>query len=770
MTASGRRIFLPIALRLLAGSGLAIAVPAGRLAAQATPPPEPLGAAALAGRALAEGLPYRATRLLEPLLSFPGRGPQDPQLVLLAARAAGGWDGWGNVVRLLANEPWLDQLEAGEGRALLARARLERGEGAALDDALAAVRTAPEEALGARLVTLARALDQANLGDSAAAVYRRAAARFPSIADWLLLRAAALTADSAIRAGLYHAVALPAAMTRIRWTEAEARERAGDLAGAARAYESVGATLPALRLRLEAAPRPHSAEATALKRQLLGLLVSGATADDARGAIALLDARFAPLTREDELAVARRAAVTGPFPRAVEGFAHAALAKPLSESDRMPYGRVLARLGRHREAMAVFATVRSKALRPEAQYQRARSLLAVGRPADALAALRLVAKTMRYDTATAATAGFLAGELLADGRDDAGARKAYLEVAKRFPRTTHGARAALQAALLALLSGEARTAAREFTALAERPAAYGEAPAALYWAGRALLASGDSAAARDRWRALRERYPSSYYAVPASERLGASPVVLAPPGRTPAQADSGARAALDRGALLFGLGLRVEARYEYDRAARVADASPEALLALANAFAERGEDGRAFRLAARAAERSPSPDVALQRLLFPLPRQGILVEEARQAGVDPLLAAALIRQESAFDPAARSVADARGLMQVLPSLGASLARAEGLRDWDPALLYQPEISLHFGLTHLGQMLKRYPRVESALAAYNAGARPADLWLGQRGANDPEVFIERVQYVETRDYIRRVLRNLAVYRALYPERP
>ncbi|HEV8357077.1 MAG TPA: lytic transglycosylase domain-containing protein [Gemmatimonadales bacterium] len=770
MTASGRPFLLPTALRLIAGAGLAIGVPAGRLAAQAAPPHGPLGAAALAGRALEQGQPYRATRLLEPLLAFPGGAPDEPQLVLLAARAAAGWDGWGNVVRLLAREPWLDQREAGEGRALLARARLERGDSAALDDAVAAVRTAPGEALGSRLVTLARALDQANRSDSAAAVYRRAAARFPSIADWLLLRAAGVTADSSARAGLYHAVVLPAATPRIRWTEAEARERAGDLAGAARAYASVGATLSALRLRLAAVPRPDSAAGSALKRELLGLLAPRATGDDALGAIALLDARFAPLTREDQLAVARRAAVTGPFPRAIEGFAHAGLTKPLSESDRITYGRVLARLSRHREAMALLATVRSRALRPEAQYQRARSLLAVGRRADALAALRLVSTTMRYDTATAATAGFLAAELLVDGRNDAGARKAYLDVAKRFPRTGHGERAALQAALLALLGGNARTAAREFTALAERPAGYGEAPAALYWAGRALLAAGESAAARARWRAVRERYPSSYYSVPASERLGASPVVLSPPGRTPAPADSGIRAALDRGALLFGLGLRLEARLEYDRAARVADASPEALLALANALAERGEDGRAFRLAARAAERSPSQDVALQRLLFPLPRQGSLVGEARQAGVDPLLAAALIRQESAFDPAARSAADARGLMQVLPSLGASLARAEGLRDWDPALLYQPEINLHFGLTHLAQMLKRYPRLEAALAAYNAGGRPAELWLGLRGADDPEVFIERVQYVETRDYVRRILRNLAVYRVLYPELP
>ena len=110
-------------------------------------------------------------------------------------------------------------------------------------------------------------------------------------------------------------------------------------------------------------------------------------------------------------------------------------------------------------------------------------------------------------------------------------------------------------------------------------------------------------------------------------------------------------------------------------------------------------------------------------------------------------------------------------MQVVPSLGASLARAEGIRDWDPVLLYQPEVNLHFGLLHLADALRRFPHIEPALASYNAGSRPANQWLALPGAAaDPEVYIERIQYVETRDYVRRVLRNLAVYRVLYPTGP
>lgn len=715
-----------------------------------------------AARALAEGRPYRATRLLAPLLA--AGASRDSVTVLLAARAAAGWEGWGSVVRLLGTAPWLDSYENGEGRALLARARVERAEPAA-DDARRAV-AAPGADLGPRLVTLARAFDRADLLDSAAATYRRAATALPAIADWLRLRAAGVIADSTQRNALLGSVSLPPAVARTGWTDALARDRTGDPRGAARIYDSLGASVAALRLRLRAiqAEGGDSTERAGVRRAVTGLLGTRLSAEDSRDAIALLDDAFAPLTRGEELLVARRAAATDRVPRAVLGYSRAAGIKPLGESDRLGQGAALARLGRHREAMALFATIRSRDLTPEAQYRRARSLLAVGRRPEAIALLRQVARVYQYDSVTAATAGFAAGDLLVDDHNDIRAREAYREVARRFPRTGHGARAAFQAALLAYLQGSPRVAAQEFTALSERASDRSEGIAALYWSGRALLAAGDTVTARARWRAVLDRFPTSYYVLPASERLGVPPIGGQPttPFRAP---DSEVLAALDRAALLDNLGLRVEARFEYDRVSREAAAAPAKVLAVASAYVERGLPGRAYRLASRIT------DGGGLRLAFPLPRPAAFAEEARQAGLDPLLISAIIRQESAFDPGARSVADARGLMQVIPSLGASLARGEGLADWDASLLYQPEINLRFGFTHLAQALKRYPRLEAALAAYNAGTRPADRWLALPGAAvDPEVYIERIQFVETRDYVRRILRNLAVYRALYPAAP
>lgn len=731
----------------------AVCVPRGGVA-QAAPNLERTTRLAAAEQALAQGKAFQATQVLAPLLGAPAT--RDPATVLLAARAAAGWEGWGSVVRLLAQQPWLDALAGGEGRALLARARVERGE-PAVDDARRAAAAAGGEAMAPRLVVLARAFDRARQLDSAALYYQRAAELLPLVGDWLRLRAAGVSANSAARGALLRGVSLPAAVPRIRWTEALARDRGGDWREAARLYERLGATLAAARISLR--ETQDAGELATVRRELVALLTPRVSVEDARDAIALLDAAFPKLSGEEELVVARCASAAEPA-RAAMGFARAARAHRLLDADKLSYGSALARLGRHREAMALLATIRSKELRAQVQYLRARSLLASGARSEAIAALRGVAVGFPPDSATVASAGYLAGDLLVAGGADEAGRQAYLEVARRFPRTSHGPRAALQAALIAWVRGDRAAAGTEFAGLAERAGESSEGVAALYWSGRALAAAGDSAGATARWRSLLDRFPASYYTVPAAERLGVS-AVREPPPVLSAPADSSVSASLDRASLLERLGLRVEARFEYELLSRQAESNAGMLLGTARAFFERGLTGRGYRLALRAAEPTP------QRLAFPLP-SGKTMEEAREAGLDPLLVASLIRQESAFDPNARSRADARGLMQVLPSVGAGLAPASGIGLWDPALLYQPDINIHFGVAHLAQMLRRYSGLPVALAAYNAGGRAASRWLALPGAaQDPEVYIERIQFLETRDYVRRVLRNLAVYRVLYP---
>ena len=83
------------------------------------------------------------------------------------------------------------------------------------------------------------------------------------------------------------------------------------------------------------------------------------------------------------------------------------------------------------------------------------------------------------------------------------------------------------------------------------------------------------------------------------------------------------------------------------------------------------------------------------------------------------------------------------------------------------LLYQPDLNVHFGLKHFAERLVACDgQIEATLAAYNAGEGPVNRWLKRPGTADPEVFIERIPYVETRDYVRRVRYNEARYQSLY----
>ena len=146
--------------------------------------------------AVSQGRAWRATRALAPVLSDPAR--RTPDVVLLAATAAGEWRGWDEVDSLLTGQPWIDTLQAGRGRVLLARSALEQGEDSiARLHAEAAVASALDaRERGRRMVILARALDRLGVRDSARASYVRASRGLPEISDWLILRAAALTPDA----------------------------------------------------------------------------------------------------------------------------------------------------------------------------------------------------------------------------------------------------------------------------------------------------------------------------------------------------------------------------------------------------------------------------------------------------------------------------------------------------------------------------------------------------------------------------------------------
>ena len=335
----------------------------------------------------------------------------------------------------------------------------------------------------------------------------------------------------------------------------------------------------------------------------------------------------------------------------------------------------------------------------------------------------------------------------------------------RYPTSRFAAPARFRAAMVELLTGDAAMAAREFDELGHKYPRSDEAPASVYWAGRAWAIAGDSVKAHARWRKAAQGDPSSYYASLAARRLGL-PAWVPPQAPDSFMAVPEADSAVARAALLGRLGLTTEARWEHERLAQSVESSSERLLAVANAMRGQGLASQAIQLARKALARGAPADARTYRLLYPVVHQDALLAEASEQGLDPSLVAALIRQESMFNPSATSPAGARGLMQVMPQLGGRLAESLSYPVWDPVLLYQPDVSLQLGSYHLQELAVRYTEPGQILAAYNAGVSRVERWAKRTGVDDPEVFAERIPFVETRGYVRIISRNQELYRSLY----
>jgi soluble lytic murein transglycosylase len=731
-----------------------------------------------ADSALIAAQPWRATQILTPLLADPRT--RTPDAVILAARAAAAWEGWPTVRRLLEHETWLDTKFDRLGRRLMAEADLaEFRNPQAVVDAVAAVaggakRDRDEQAK--RLVLLARAYDRLDQLDSAAATYRRARPLLPDLADWLALRIAAVTRDSSTRASLFATVALPAAAPRIPWAEALARDRLDDLDGAAERYEKLGAHVAAIRVRWRGATTDSLRRALATR--LAELMQGTSSVTEARDALDLVNQIDPPLTREERLMVARRAAVVTRPQDAVDEFARAAKEAPLTAADRVTYGTALGAVSRWTDAADVFAGVSDPALGGRAAYYHARALMRGGQQDAAVPLLHQVVRRFPSDTFAAATALHLLGDLAIDAGFADSARTDYLTLVARYPTSTLRPHAIVLAALIAFEAGKPAVTIRELYHALETHLVPNETDASRYWLARARMAAGDTATAIASLWELAARGPDNYYAVRAAARLDTIPwSINSVPAIVPPDSLDGVFA---RAARLDALGMDAEARFERDRIA--ADARGADGERVGEAFFSRGFMSRAAQLASRAVAAGAPKDVNIWQLMYPMPFASTLRETARREQVDPLLVASVIRQESGFEPHATSRTNARGLMQVEPATGHDLAQLLGFPDFDPALLWIGPVNLVLGIHHFAASLARYPEIERGLAAYNAGTARVDRWTmsplnGQlrtaEHVRDPvedvEIFVERIPFVETRDYVRAIIRNRAVYRMLYEKR-
>ncbi|MEM6792494.1 MAG: transglycosylase SLT domain-containing protein [Acidobacteriota bacterium] len=157
-----------------------------------------------------------------------------------------------------------------------------------------------------------------------------------------------------------------------------------------------------------------------------------------------------------------------------------------------------------------------------------------------------------------------------------------------------------------------------------------------------------------------------------------------------------------------------------------------------------------------------------RKLLYPFRYSFLILRESRKRDVDPYLLAGLIREESRFDPDAFSGASARGLTQFVFPTAREIARGEaGIGPLEPADLHRPEIAVALGAAYLQRLDERMGgATERVIAAYNAGEPQAELWRRYCLSDEPEEYLSKVAFRETRSYLRKVLTSRAHYEDLY----
>lgn len=397
---------------------------------------------------------------------------------------------------------------------------------------------------------------------------------------------------------------------------------------------------------------------------------------------------------------------------------------------------------------------------PEALYRRATLLWNRDRDLEAEAAFVEFRHRYPGDPRTPDVLYALARLAEAEGHDDEAAA-AYARLAEAYPASAVAREARWRAGWIRYRNGQYADAAATF----QRAAAGAAAPAAadsLYWQARSLERAGNRGAADAIYRRLLAEAPASYYAYWAEKRLGRAPAHPAAPPPAPAAGGLGAAPpGTDsyhwvRARELQAMGLNAPARAELRAFERGTAGVPGATAPTLAAYQAAGGYRDAIRLA-------QSRGISDPAVLYPFAFWPQVVRSTSGSGVDPLLVLALMRQESLFDPEARSGADARGLMQLLPATAERTARANG-RSSPQGKLYDPAVNITLGVAYLQQLLRAYNGDPlKALAAYNGGEAAVAKWEQRFGSLPADELVESITYRETRDYVKRVMGNYRRYR-------
>ena len=548
---------------------------------------------------------------------------------------------------------------------------------------------------------------------------------------------------------------------------AQAYEAAGDLPQAARAFQEVYFAFPAF---------PPAKEA-----------------GDALGRLhTVLGADFPQPTEEIETARLELLFKASLFKEALQGYEELLASSPSSAHvGEWQLGRARCLLNLHRDAEAgelLSVSLATPALNAERLALMVEGDVREENSSAALAALSQIqaidAHSESYESALYSVASlfFRLGDWQNAGHQ--------YQTLVDFPLGSHAQDARWRLVWCYYLSGahvQARQALLDFlTHYTDSP----RIPAALYWLGRLEEEQGGASEARALYSLLRNRFAHSYYTMQASLRErklpAGSPAEMPSPAspawvvgqKIPPLASppiSPCSTSMPTDLLQPALTLRALSldglAEQYLRALLTAQPVQTQLrFYLSQLEAEQGNMSAGLFDAIKIVPDYPYYQFSelpreMWDVLFPQSYWRLVQRQARANRLDPYLVMGLIRQESAFSARATSSADARGLMQILPTTASRSKRQSRIRSTGRRL-YDASYNVRFGCSYLRTLLKEFGgKPELALAAYNAGDFRVKDWMKNDSFRDSSEFLEAIPIHATRAYVEAVLRDAAIYRQL-----
>lgn len=329
-----------------------------------------------------------------------------------------------------------------------------------------------------------------------------------------------------------------------------------------------------------------------------------------------------------------------------------------------------------------------------------------------------------------------------------------------YPASERASRAGWELAWGQYLSGNLTAAADSLQRL-YKDSTYRER--ALYWHARIYERQNKSSEALREYRQLLQEYPFGFYAAWYRQRSGTAtgwPAVGAglqlPPLPEGSQRVQG----------LASLGLLEEARVEL-AAFKSRPVDPLAAPGLSRLQQLAGDlHGSILTFHQHRPAVIEQNNLPFWTLGFPRPYSELFSRHSTVSGLSDALVLSLAKAESSFRADVKSHAGAIGLMQLMPATARATAGLK-TKNFNPLSLTDPEFNIRLGTRHLRELLDQYNQdTVYTLAAYNAGAGAVNRWRKAFGTLSRDEFIENIPYQETRDYVKKIIAYMPVYRALY----